>query len=109
MREYTDEEVTLRQLTRAANPYRAPQGYFDALPGRVMQKVKARQRRRMAMRWAVAAVLAGCVATAGLTLLDRGTRDGQHSELAHTQYIDDALDYSMIDNAEIAYYLTEAE
>lgn len=109
MRQLTDDEKTLMRLTKASNPYRAPQGYFDALPGRVMHKVKARQHRRLAIRWAVAAVLTGCVATAGLMLANRESHSAQHSELAHAQYIDDALDYSMIDNTEIAYYLTEAE
>lgn len=109
MRQYTDEELTLKRLTHGANPYRTPEGYFDALPGQVMHRLKARQRRRLMTRWAVAAVMAGCVATAGFTLLTRGTQDEQRIELARTQYIDDALDYSMIDNTEIAYYLTEAE
>lgn len=109
MRQFTNDEKTLMQLTKASNPYRAPKGYFDKLPERVMQKVKARQRRRLAIRWAVAAMLTGCVVTAGFSLFDRNTQDRQRNELAHTQYIEDALDYSMIDNAEIAYYLTEAE
>ena len=109
MREYTDEEKTLMQLTQGRTPYRAPKGYFDALPGKVMRQVKARRQRRMAIRWAVAAVLTGCVATAGLMLAGKGSREVQRTELAHAQYIDEALDYSMIDNTEIAYYLTEAE
>lgn len=109
MRQYTDDELSLRQMTHGANPYHAPEGYFDALPDKLMRRLKARQRRRWAIRWAVAAVMAGCMATAGLTLLTRGVQDEQRTELAHTQYIDDALDYSMIDNVEIAYYLTEAE
>ncbi len=109
MRQFTDDEKLLMQLTKAHNPYRAPKGYFDKLPERVMQKVKARQRRRMTIRWTIAAMLAGCVVTAGFSLFDKNMQDKQRTELAHTQYIEDALDYSMIDNAEIAYYLTEAE
>lgn len=109
MRQHTDEEIMLRQLTNAANPYCAPEGYFNEFPGKVMQQVKARQRRKLATRWTVAAVMAGCVATAGFTLLGMGMRNERQAELAHDKYIDDALDYSMIDNAEIAYYLTEAK
>ncbi|MGN0233360.1 MAG: hypothetical protein ACI4B5_02930 [Bacteroidaceae bacterium] len=109
MKQYTDEEVILRQLTKGSNPFHTPQGYFDKLPGQVMKKIKARQKRRFAIRWAVAAVMTGCIATAGLLMLDRDIQETAYPELAHAQYIEDALDYSMIDNAEIAYYLTEAE
>lgn len=109
MRQYTDEESILNRLTKGRNPYRAPKGYFDALPGRVMRKAKEQQRKRFVIRWAVAAVMAGCIVTAGFTMLGRGSREARHTELAYAQYIDDALDYSMIDNSEIAYYLTEAE
>lgn len=109
MKQYTDEEVLLRQLTKGSNPYRAPEGYFDKLPGQVMQKVKARQKRRLTLRWAVAAIMTGCIATAGLLTINRDIQETTYPELTHAQYIDDVLDYSMIDNAEIAYYLTEAE
>ena len=43
MKQYDEEEMILRQLTKGSNPYQAPQGYFDKLPGMVMQKVSARQ------------------------------------------------------------------
>ena len=109
MKQYTDEEVILRQLTKGSNPYRTPKGYFDKLAVQVMQKDKARQKRRLTLRWAVAAIMTGCIATAGLLTLNRDIQETSYPELAHAQYIDDVLDYSMIDNAEIEYYLTEAE
>ena len=109
MKQYDEEEMILRQLTKGSNPYQAPQGYFDKLPGMVMQKVKTRHRRRTAVRWAVAAVMTGCIATAGFLLHQQDLQEASYPELAHAQYIDDALDYSMIGNTEIEYYLTEAE
>ncbi len=109
MRQLTDDEKTLMRLTGASAPYRAPKGYFDTLPTRVMDKVKARRHRLMAIRWGAAAVLTGCVATAGFVLASRKPQRMTQGDPAHTQYIEDALDYSMIDNTEIAYYLTEAE
>ena len=109
MKQYDEEELILRQLTMGRNPYQAPQGYIDTLPGMVMQKVKTRHKRRTAMRWAVAAVMTGCIATAGFLLHQQDLQEASYPELAHTQYIDDALDYSMIGNIEIEYYLTEAE
>ena len=57
MKQYDEEELILRQLTKGSNPYQAPQGYFDKLPGMVMQKVKTRHKRRTTLRWAVAAVM----------------------------------------------------
>ena len=68
MKQYDEEEMILRQITMGSNPYQAPQGYFDKLPGMVMQKVKTRHRRRTALRWAVAAVMTGCIATGGFLL-----------------------------------------
>lgn len=109
MRQYTDEESILNQLTKGHNPYRAPKGYFDALPGRVMRKAKGQQRRRLVIRWAVAAIMTGCVITAGFAMLGHSSRESKRTDVAYAQYINDALDYSMIDNSEIAYYLTEAE
>ena len=109
MKQYDEEEMILRQLTKGSNPYQAPLGYFDKLPGQVMQKVKTRHRRRTTLRWAVAAVMTGCIATAGFLLHQQDLQEAPYPELAHAQYIDDALDYSMIGNTEIEYYLTEAE
>lgn len=109
MRQYTDEESILNRLTKGHNPYRAPKGYFDALPGRVMRKAKGQQRRRLIIRWAVAAIMTGCVITAGFAMLGHSSRESKRTDVAYAQYINDALDYTMIDNSEIAYYLTEAE
>ena len=53
--------------------------------------------------------MTGCVITAGFAMLGHSSRESKRTDVAYAQYIDDALDYTMIDNSEIAYYLTEAE
>ena len=53
-------------------------------------------------------MLAGCVLST--TFLMNGLRQQSLPlEADNSQYIEDALDYSMINNMEIATYLTEAE
>ena len=109
MKQYDEEEMILRQLTMGSNPYQAPQGYFDKLPGMVMQKVKTRHRRRTTLRWAVAAVMTGCIATAGFLLHQQDLPEAPYHELEHKKNINKEQKYSMIGNTEIEYYLTEAE
>ena len=103
------EELEAKLLERFGtdNHFTVPEGYFDGLTGKVMSRVAQRKRRRMVWRWAAAAMLAGCVVTGGL-LLERHNAI-QTANAEEIQYIEDALDYSMIDNMSIASYLTEAE
>ena len=106
----TDEERTICQKCSRENPFRTPEGYFEILPDRVMQRIHRHDMRRKAWRWAVAAAFIGCVATAGLmSTMHDDTAASLALEIEDYQYIEDAIDYSMIDNMEIASYLTEAE
>ena len=109
MRQMTTEELEAKLLSRfgAEKPFTVPEGYFDNLPGKVTGRIAQRKRCRLVWRWAAAAVLVGCVATGGL-LFER-SYERQLAEAENIQYIEDALDYSMIDNMSIASYLTEAE
>lgn len=105
----TTEQLEGKLFSRfgAEMPFTVPDGYFDSLSGRVMQQIRARKRRRIVARWAVAAMLAGCVAIGGM-LFER-QEDKLTANAENVQYIEDALDYTMIDNMSIASYLTEAE
>ena len=74
-----------------------------------MSRIAERKHRRsLVWRWAAAAVFAGCVVTGGM-LFESNYKNKQMTEAEDIQYIEDALDYSMIDNMSIASYLTEAE
>jgi len=107
--DYNTEELEAKLLERFGQktPFTVPEGYFENLTGRVMSRVAQRKRRHLVWRWAAAAVLAGCVAVGGMFFETR--YKAQIAETEERQYIEDALDYSMIDNMSIASYLTEAE
>ena len=119
-RPQTAEELEAKLLSRfgTERPFSVPEGYFEGLTERVMAGIaqnSAKERRfflspRLWKRWgrlAAAAALVGCIATGGLLLENRYNM--QTAEAEDIQYIEDALDYSMIDNMSIASYLTEAD
>lgn len=103
------EELEAKLLSRfgAERPFTLPEGYFESLPYKVTSRIAQKRQRRKIWRWAAAAVLFGCVATGGLLFENSYKR--QIAETEEIQYIEDALDYSMIDNMSIASYLTEAD
>lgn len=106
---HNTEELEAKLLSRfgTERPFSIPEGYFEGLTGRVMSRIEQRKRRRLVWRWAAAAVLVGCVVTGGMLFEYKQQAELQTAE--NIQYIEDALDYSMIDNMSIASYLTEAE
>lgn len=106
---HNTDELEAKLLSRfgAERVFTVPEGYFEALPGKVMSRVKQRKRRRLIWRWAAAAVLVAGVVAGGLFF--ESQHKEQLAEAEDIQYIEDALDYSMIDNMSIALYLTEAE
>ena len=109
---YNTDELEAKLLSRfgTEKPFTVPEGYFEGLTERVMSRVEQRKRRRLVWRWAAAAVLVGCVAAGGMFFESRQqTMDNNQRTAEDIQYIEDALDYSMIDNMSIASYLTEAE
>ena len=111
-RQQTTEQLEEKLLSRfgAERHFTVPDGYFESLTDRVMSRIAQRKRRRLVWRWAAAAILVGCVATGGLLYENRQqTIDNGQMTADNIQYIEDALDYSMIDNMSIASYLTEAE
>lgn len=100
----TKEELVLMNRCGRENPFRTPEGYFDALPQQVMGRIRQRRRRSLAWKWAVAAVMTGCIFTAGFRLMQRDTLATEEA-----RFMEDELNYSMINNMDIVYYLTEAE
>lgn len=111
-RQQTIEQLEEKLLSRfgTERPFSVPNGYFESLTDRVMGRIAQRKRRRLVWRWAAAAIFVGCIATGGL-LYENGLQTTDNGQLSadNIQYIEDALDYSMIDNMSIASYLTEAE
>lgn len=123
----TQEEKKIRQMTEPNgrnNPFLVPEGYFDALPGQIMQRIQAeglssharrRPRSRFFIRLTAAAVLTGFFTLAGLMLYEQNHQTTLNSEAGKSiasqeiEYSDEALDYVMLDNSDIEYYLTVAE
>ena len=121
------DDKTLREMTSSANgknPFRVPEGYFDTLPQRVMERIreegqaeqpKRRRKSRFFIRLTAAAVLTGFFSLAGLMMYEQShplTSSQAPTTLASAQemeFADELLDYAMLDNSDIEYYLTVAE
>ena len=104
-------EKRLKEQVGKENPFRVPEGYFSTLPDRVCVRIARKQRERRMWRWAAAAVMAGCVATASLLLV----RQSENIQLAaeaggyNADEVEMLLVYNMVSNLEIVDYITEAE
>jgi len=103
-----NEEKVLINRCGNENAFRTPEGYFDALPERVMNRIQHNKQRHRIMRWSVAAVTIGALFAGSLAMFiqHNSSNIAQDTELTFDEA---ALEYSMINNMEIASYLTEAE
>lgn len=124
-----EEEKIIRQHDSGRNPFRTPDGYFENFTDKLMARIAAEVPQqaepvkarvvalplwRRAMRYA-AAVVAAVVCVGGGTLLYNRLQtpdqlmNGDALEYAwDDDELEDILDYEMVDNNQIAYYLTEA-
>ena len=123
---YEEKEMQVR--FGKENPFRVPEGYFDQLADRVMAQLPERDQqaeqislsdrhpksRLVALRpWFYAAACTIAVVVMGVTFLSHDSAEEQPLASTSTttntesQYIDDAADYAMLDNAEIYAYLAE--
>lgn len=109
------DEMKLRELEAGRNPFRVPEGYFEdfneRLAARLPQKEqKAKTIRLMPRVWRYAAAI---VVILGVSLALFLNHDRQKNivvaETTQEEYYNEALDYIMVGNMEIAEYLTEAE
>lgn len=104
------EEQKLKKIAPAGNPFRVPEGYFETLTQRTMDNIRKQEstnRRTVWFRWSAAAAVAGIIATAGFFALDNNTQEMQFAE-NESAVTSEELEYAMIDNRDIEYYLTEA-
>ena len=122
------EEKELQARFGKENPFRVPEGYFDQLTDRVMAQLPEREQqaeqislsdrhpksRLVALRpWFYAAACTIAVVVMGVTFLSHDSAEEQPLASTSTttntesQYIDDAADYVMLDNAEIYACLAE--
>lgn len=123
------EEDIIRMKDTGRNPFRTPDGYFENFGQRLMARmeaegmvsavpvpetkvVKMNPLRRLG-RYAAAAILAGVCLGAGTYLYVHQGGLAQPADAAmdfalSEENLDEALDYEMLNNNQIAYYLTEA-
>lgn len=110
----TKEEIRIQELEGKNNPFLVPEGYFEnfneRLFDRLPQTQKAKTVRLMPrlLRYAAAVVV---VLGVGSALYWNHSQSAflASNEVTQEEYYNDALDYIMVDNMEIAEYLTEAE
>lgn len=105
------------------DPFKVPEGYFETLTQRTMNNIDAVEQRRrkhnLAMKLWKYSAAACIVIVAGIALWlhspqpidtvpqeEEAWQDLYLSSLAYDD-LDEALDYALLDNDDIAYYLTE--
>lgn len=108
------------------NPFKVPEGYFSTLPERVMQSINQeeqaqklslvrRRRGLFLMRMGIAAALTGVFIFAGMlahqhrSAVTSGADAVNFAQQLDLDYNDETLEYAMLDNNDIEYYLTVAE
>lgn len=125
------EEKYIRQKFGSRTPFRVPEGYFEDFTRQLMDKLPERESRPIpAKRPAVVHTLRrwgyAAAAVCGIALLGGGLyRAGWWADLNQMtaqqnatvieavhpnsldDYINDALDYAMVDNQEIAMYILD--
>lgn len=122
------EEKEMQERFGKENPFRVPEGYFDQLTERVMAQLPERDQqteviplsarrpksRLVALRpWLYAAACTVAVVVMGLTFhhsnepVEEQSLASTSSTNTESQYMDDAADYVMLDNAEIYACLAE--
>ena len=128
------EENKLRQHIGKNEPFKVPEGYFDSFAARLqtridqMPKVEKPTRRfkLVPKAWFAAAASIVIVASVGLSVMMQkgsaksaetdapvaeqelaGVTEGSTMSAEDAAYFYEELDYAMIDDNEIAYYLTE--
>lgn len=130
------DENFIRQHDSGVNPFRTPDGYFDDFTARLharmvneglLSDVQATETKakvvkmnpfKRVVRYAAAAVIAGICVGAGTylythrSMADQMMTNDSYELAISDETLDDALDYEMeygmVDNNQIAYYLTEA-
>lgn len=100
---------------RRKDPFRVPEGYFDSLTDRVMnrlpeQQIQVKKPRAIGLRpyLYVAAAFAGFILCCGSLFHVSNTTQQREMALQDSIYMEEMMDYTMMDNLTIHQYLTEA-
>ena len=111
-----NEDRFLEELIgRKNNPFLVPEGYFEETPSNIMKRIdafEAKNRTRLTRRFrryvAIAAAVVGIVfVSSALLFYTQDTHEIADLEKQHENYVNDALDYAMVSNEEVYFYMTE--
>lgn len=116
-----EQENIIRNKFGQENHFRVPEGYFDNLKTKIMDKLPEDNRtvqRRTVKLWKPLAACAACAAGVIMSVAIYFTNNDQqaveataesHTEQLseHDKYIDTVADYAMMDNADIIACLNE--
>lgn len=106
------DEKKLRELVGQQKPFKVPEGYFEDFNERLLarlpqqQKAKTVSLRPKLWRYAAAVVVAIGL---GAALYISQSEENTTVYASQEEYYNEALDYVMVGNTEIAAYLTAAE
>lgn len=106
----TEKELEIKYGKQ--NPFRVPEGYFETLTQEVMSKARMTKKQKSAkVIWfrAVAACAAcACVAVFVVSALFNQTVSNDSANLQISDsYIDDAVEYAMLDNGDLYAMMEE--
>lgn len=112
----TKEETRIHELGGQQNPFRVPEGYFENFNERLLARLPQQQPRRvvrlMSRVWRYAAAIVVVLGVGSALYLNHKTTAPSYAyydETAQEEYYNQVLDYAMVDEMEIAAYLTEAD
>lgn len=116
----TQEETKLHKITDGVqNPFRTPDGYFDQFTCRLMERLpQAEPARPKGIRliprfWRYAAAVLVASSVGGALYWGQNRQQeliyADANEPYSQEYIDEALDYALVNNNDIVEYLTDAE
>lgn len=124
----TNEEKIIQEKLGNQNPFRVPEGYFDSFADQLMSQIPETKReveqpvhkatKVRLLRPIMVAAACACIAIFSITLylnhaqepakeLTATKATPSNLQNAEEEYLDDAADYVMLDNADIYACLSE--
>lgn len=104
----SDEKI-LHETVGCENPFRVPEGYFNALPQRVNRRLHPRSTFHWWYAVAASVIVALCVWGLWPEPVKTESADVLAQASEQVSLSGDDLEYELLTNADIAYYLTEVD
>ena len=107
-----NEEKYIEERMAKQNPFKVPEGYFDSFAEHVMvllPEEKPKAKRMVIRAWMYAAACLLVILFSATVYFSNQNNDTQEAPAVAVsdQYIDEAVDYAMIDNDDIYALLAE--